>query len=615
MDRRPSKPRNLRAGAPKSDVLNPDVIDDETRKLLLEELHRPVARLPTSSQGVQQPQQQQQPVTPTSPPKSPGRRQAGGAEGGAGYPAHFRARVNSNASTNANDVVAAMAARLAELEKRHKNYQSELGEMRTANRKLSDGYQKEKNLREEAENLLVTLYEEKKALEEELGDIKQFLADYGLHWRGKAGESTSQTPSRSSSAQVTPRAKKGAKEVERGGKLDLYEGDFEDIPSPSEHPPEERAASASLLHPKPQQAPQLYSGGPGANGRTPTPAYSSSSPPDVELLKTNARILSDYVGWKGVVVTDGKKAVIKDRDVVTLVVYKNGICVNKGVFRPYGWALCDAFLKDLVEGFYPYEFKDKYPDGFPIEVVDRSLEACEAGVARAGVNNKASARVGSPSVGVATTAATAAAAAAAGGRRLGGPSPSQPANVHSLDDGGREKGYAPLTKDEFLARLPAQRVTPTGQLVNVRNGVADVIGGRSGSGGGGGGGGGPRGTADVSCTIKHVSAAEAVERAGEGAGPAAAEGGNGRVRDFVAVLIRLPSGQKVTLNVPPTATIGSLREELAAAVPDFVRQNAYELCQAFPDTRVLSDRAATLQSLGITRSCTLMIRLLKTAKS
>ena len=36
-----------------------------------------------------------------------------------------------------------------------------------------------------------------------------------------------------------------------------------------------------------------------------------------------------------------------------VVVYLDGICVNQGPFRPYGWAFCDAFLNDLLDGFFP----------------------------------------------------------------------------------------------------------------------------------------------------------------------------------------------------------------------------------------------------------------------
>lgn len=64
------------------------------------------------------------------------------------------------------------------------------------------------------------------------------------------------------------------------------------------------------------------------------------------------------------------------------MVYANGIVVNQGAFRPYGWPLCDAFLHDLIDGYYPYEFKDKYPDGFPVEVIDKTKEMHSAGIRR-----------------------------------------------------------------------------------------------------------------------------------------------------------------------------------------------------------------------------------------
>jgi hypothetical protein len=59
---------------------------------------------------------------------------------------------------------------------------------------------------------------------------------------------------------------------------------------------------------------------------------------------------------------------------VMVVFYANGISVNRGPLRPYAWPLAQQFLKDLFDGYFPYEFKDAYPDGVRIRAVDKSSE-------------------------------------------------------------------------------------------------------------------------------------------------------------------------------------------------------------------------------------------------
>jgi hypothetical protein len=40
-----------------------------------------------------------------------------------------------------------------------------------------------------------------------------------------------------------------------------------------------------------------------------------------------------------------------------------------------------ALLTDLMDGFFPYDLKDEYPDGVPLKVVDRTAEKFVVGSA------------------------------------------------------------------------------------------------------------------------------------------------------------------------------------------------------------------------------------------
>ncbi|EPY30492.1 hypothetical protein STCU_04039 [Strigomonas culicis] len=573
-------------------LLKPDVLDDDTRRLLMEQVLRaPPPDLgnghpsPTKGAGLQKHMKQQRNAatdingevvySPSAQKKqnvisSP----ADVEEDEGSFPSQLRSRVNNSN----DDFITAMASRLNELEKRHKNYQLELQEMNSKYQSLQERFKAEHEKRDEAENVVVTLYEEKRELEEELSDIVAFLADYGLQWKGNQGR----------------------KKNEAAGEFDLYAGDFSPVTPRDADKAKEDSDGEGSHHSGPinftntaQKGTKLF----GQKKEVPRERRRSiEEGVDVDLLIKNARILSDYVGYKGVVM-EGKMGGIRDRDVVKVIVYKNGIVVNNGLFRPFGWPLCDAFLRDLEEGYYPYEFKDKYPSGYPIEIINKSSEMCSAGL-KPEEKKKSE------------------------GRRLGG---GDDANVHKsaasniVSAGDKAQGYKPLSKDEFLSKVPKQHVTPSGNLVNVREGVAGFLGreteGQKMQNGG------------FLGTVKHVSAAEAQYRAeqrGAQEQPTATpavpvheeqkesntvEPKDTKLGDLVSILFRMPTGQKITLRMSPQNTIEELRKEFIAAAPEFAKEK-FELCQSFP-VQVFNDHQKTLQSVGLTRSCTLMVRIVQ----
>ncbi|KAG5464393.1 hypothetical protein LSCM1_00577 [Leishmania martiniquensis] len=574
-------------------LLSPNVLDDATRRELLHDVLRERRASPSSADRPSGPGV----VTgETHSEKEP-------------FVHQLRARVRAGSNANSDSLLTAMAARLKDLESKQKVYQAELQELHAKYRQLNDKYQRERQLREEAETAVLTLYDEKVLLEEQLREVQTARG-------GVSGATRSHPPSPGNlSGNVTHGAQaspsRSPPTPSRAIKMDLVNGGlkkseggataagkesptkFVGTAQPGAVPLSSQMASASL------------------EIRSPAPA-SSALPPrrrltacdvDVELLKKNARILSDFVGWKGVV-KQGNQGGIRDRDIVRVVVYKNGICVNQGPFRPYGWALCDAFLDDLIEGFYPYEFKERYPDGFPIEVVDRTSERCET--------DHAGAAHGS---GAASPANQGPLFPKEGGRRLGAAPQHLESNtprVHTLDE--KNTGYTPLSAKEFLKRVPAQAVTASGQLFSVRDGVAAFMGIAETNA--------PSGSAPPAAgTIKHVSAAEAAYRLGvaeqqpqePSASPTNATSDVAStmfVGNLIAVLIRLPNGQKITLHMAPDDTVASLREEFVAAVPSF-QSVRYELYQAFPLKREWNEHQRTFASLAVGKSCTLMVKLIK----
>lgn len=293
-------------------------------------------------------------------------------------------------------LVTVMAQRIAGLEKQNKMQMKELREKMSRVAHLEAENDRQRATLESAQL-------EKQLLAERLAQMNQFLADYGLTFVGESSRGTS--PQADDNAPSPP-------------KFDLYAGAFN--PSAAQPPGE------APQEPMPDQRPETVTAAAAAT----QPA--GGLPFSLAELIAQAEKLT-YSLSKNVMATDGNRGLIKERDTVYVCVYADGIVVNSGLFRPYGWPLCDALLHDVLEGYYPYEFKDKYPDGFPIEIVDKSGDKC--------------------------------------------PRKGDDSNVRTVGD----HGYKPLTREALLARLPQQYVTKEGKLINLRGGVNDFIGGQPAS--------------------------------------------------------------------------------------------------------------------------------------
>jgi len=61
-------------------------------------------------------------------------------------------------------------------------------------------------------------------------------------------------------------------------------------------------------------------------------------------------------------------------DEIPIFFFKNGIILYGHQFKAYSSNDAQSWLSDLLEGYFPYDLKRKYPDGAPLKVVDRSDE-------------------------------------------------------------------------------------------------------------------------------------------------------------------------------------------------------------------------------------------------
>eukprot|EP00899_Mesostigma_viride_P019894 jgi/Mesvir1/27906/Mv03420-RA.1 len=196
-------------------------------------------------------------------------------------------------------------------------------------------------------------------------------------------------------------------------------------------------------------------GGGGGGGGAPADAY------QLDLRKLQACIDElNYLAGDGVssiiIGKDGRKQ-LKAPDPLTLAVYSNGVVLGDGAFREYSTAPCRALLNDLLDGYFPLELKDKYPEGVPFRLEDKSHMAYSEPF-------KAFSGRG---------------AVLADGRPP--PVVAQPqSNVHGLRSGegdgtpGTPSSPAPVSAEQFLHRLP-KSVIKNGKVIEIRSEIETVI--------------------------------------------------------------------------------------------------------------------------------------------
>ena len=45
------------------------------------------------------------------------------------------------------------------------------------------------------------------------------------------------------------------------------------------------------------------------------------------------------------------------------MIYRNGFTIDDGPLRSFEAKASQLFINDIIDGFFPYELKNKYPEG------------------------------------------------------------------------------------------------------------------------------------------------------------------------------------------------------------------------------------------------------------
>jgi hypothetical protein len=126
------------------------------------------------------------------------------------------------------------------------------------------------------------------------------------------------------------------------------------------------------------------------------------------------------------------------------------------------WFLsCQTFLRDILDGYFPAELQERFPDGVPFKPHDHRTQAYAA-VSFPGTGHQVGGAI-KPSSLVPT-------AATSGGRNV--------ATLSGLSDGAQPPARSAAS---LLARLP-ESVVRNGKLIDIRGDIAGQLGGGSGGG-------------------------------------------------------------------------------------------------------------------------------------
>jgi len=287
-------------------------------------------------------------------------------------------------TSSREDLLVHMATRLRRLE----------GAMQVLRKDLAAKEQRLEELRAENGLLrkgtdLADLASENKSLKRKIDDMETFLSDYGLVWVGSSSSSSGGGGG--------------------GGGTNQRDDDDDD-------------------------------GGKEAKKTKKTPK------PDLSLLLHRLRELNTRHRDSGPeVVREGRKATFKRRPGVVVEVFGDGLVVQRQ-FRPHSSRAARAFVKDVLDGYFPSEFKKTHPDGVRFDVHDKSSQSHSA-------------------------------VFPVGGRRL-----SEEKNDAACPDDSDDSGSSaspvnnddvplqPLA-DEFLRKLPAAVISREGSVLHIREGV------------------------------------------------------------------------------------------------------------------------------------------------
>ena len=432
---------------------------------------------------------------------------------------------------------------------------------------------------------------ENRSLAKENNEMKAFLKDYGMHW---VGNGSAPSPSSSSPNSLSP--------------------DPSAAGSPEAHSAAEQSAGVAAdlgLDIKSRDA-GLKQGlwKPAvAQGVEEAVSLNDEAGPEALGFAMDPAVIAGNVKQLNFIAGEGEKEIavgadglrrFKEKALVAYVFYKNGIFARGGPLRAYALQESRVLVKDLMDGYFPWELKDEYPEGVPLRVEFRLQEAW--GKTAAGEDD------------VPLFRAFAGAGQALGGGPVGA-NADEGAAGGRVDEGACEAAarqrevYQPKAGrglgETLFRRLPEKVVRANGEVISVRNEIRNLV----------------RGGAECSSSasnnkvvVEHVAVPDgAAAMPAPGAGSEAAVvggGGGGGGGEQSRLRIKTPDGDRVLeLSLPYDATIEALRRAILAHLSAAGQAvGRFTLRTSFP-ARLFDRDSETLREAGLVPNASLFMSL------
>ena len=205
---------------------------------------------------------------------------------------------------------------------------------------------------------------------EENVSLKKFLKDYGMTWVGDERGRVVPRPSAERKVRSTRLEQRAAAARAKSTS-----------PEPSVSAEVEKSVDAPApadLEPLPAVKPRAPEPKLRANVRA---KPSAKFKVNVEKLVKSIKELNGVAGdGKGVVVTqpNGDRVLVMPTP-KTMYLYADGFRVDDGPFRGFDDDKNVSFVRDVQDGYFPYEMVHTHPDGVPFRLVDRHDEDWESG--------------------------------------------------------------------------------------------------------------------------------------------------------------------------------------------------------------------------------------------
>ncbi|KAI3360428.1 hypothetical protein L3Q82_002330 [Scortum barcoo] len=250
-------------------------------------------------------------------------------------------------------------------------------------------------------------------------------------------------------------------------------------------------------------------------------------------------------------------AQLAKKDPIPLSLYRNGIVMFSGPFRSYEEHSTQLCMRDLMDGYFPSELQERFPDGVPFEVHDRRDEEFIFRLPWYRFPGEGQAVRGEKE---------------------------ESSNAASSQLPGRK-----LSTDQFLNRLP-KAVVKAGRVIDIRDSLRATLQGSSD----------PQSSNSV--ILIDTPALQAIKERMQTSTPARPPS----ARDVITLKVKSEDGNHTyILKMYLSETIGQLRQHLDKQRGGGL--SGYDIISAYPQGCYDAD-AQTLRSCGLTTNAALLLR-------